>query len=560
MAARRGVGTVQMSRRSGAGSAGFTRRQVVQLGLGLAGAAVLGQLARPGRARADGPPPTPIRFTPFTRELPTIANGMISVAKPVAFASTWDATLPGARKYLLRMRKARVEIIPGVTTEIWGYEGAYPGPAIVGRTGIPDVVRFVNKSDDLPTPSTDDLDVFTTVHQHGGHNPSDSDGLPLPDQLIEPGAWKDFGYPNAPQKAPDGTPDPSENPSLLWYHDHATDITGPNVYMGLAGLYPMVDDLEEGLVASGALPPVGSEFDVPLVLQDRRFNADGSLFYSPFEHDGFLGDVMVVNGKAQPYLDVQRRRYRLRILVGTNARMFLLRLSTGAPFLVVGSDRWLLPHPVQRGRLLLGMAECADVIVDFSGSAPGDRVYLEDLLSQDSGRGPGGTVLDPAVSLPGRRLLEFRVRGGVPSGDLAITPTTALRPHTPIGPAEIVATRTFEFNRSNGAWQVNGRFYDEERTDAAVKLGTAERWILKNGGGGWWHPIHIHLALHQVQRFGGAPPPFEHAFKKDTTLLGPGDVAEVFLRFRDHAGRFVAHCHNMEHEDDRMMFRFDTAE
>jgi FtsP/CotA-like multicopper oxidase with cupredoxin domain len=529
----------------------LTRRELLKLGIGVAGAAAVGGLARPRGAYADGLPTTPIRFKPFTRELPTVANGMLTVATPGAAFPTPRLTLPPGKApnyYTITMKKAPTEILPGVTTEIWGYDGIYPGPIIVGAMGTPDVVRFVNH-----------LDVETTIHLHGAHPESDSDGLPMADHLIAPGEHRDYLYPHQPVTGRDGRPDPNHNPSMLWYHDHATDITGPNVYQGLASVYPVLDDLEKGLIASGALPELGSAFDLPLVLQDRLFNADGSLFYSPFQHDGFLGDVQVVNGKAQPYHHVQRRKYRFRILNGTNARVHLLRLSNGAPFLQIGGDRWLFPAPIRRDRILLGMAECADVIVDFSGLQPGDVVYLTDIIRQDSGRGPGGTLNNPDVRDPGTPLVKFIVDNALVRSDLNITGTTALRPHTPIPAGDIVTTRTFTLNRSGGAWQVNGLFYDEERADAVVKLGTAERWIFKNGGGGWWHPVHTHLEVHQVQRLNGQRPPPYNSFLKDTTLLGPGDEAEVFIRFRDHPGRWVVHCHNMEHEDDRMMFRYDTV-
>jgi FtsP/CotA-like multicopper oxidase with cupredoxin domain len=265
----------------------------------------------------------------------------------------------------------------------------------------------------------------------------------------------------------------------------------------------------------------------------------------------------VANGKAQPYFRVQRRKYRFRILNGANARMFFLRLSTGAPFLRLGNDAWYFPFAIQQDRIFLGMAERADVVIDFR-NAP-DVVYLENLLVQNSGRGPGGTIDNPDIKVPGTPLVKFIVEGPNVANDATIAAGDALRPHTVIRANEIVATRHFEFNRSEGAWQVNGRFYDEGRVDSSVASGSAERWIIKNGGGGWWHPIHIHLECHQVQRFNGKPPAIQDSFKKDTTLLGPGDEAEIFMKFRDHRGRFVFHCHNIEHEDMRMMSRFDVG-
>jgi FtsP/CotA-like multicopper oxidase with cupredoxin domain len=533
----------------------LTRRDLLKLGLGVGGSLLLG-CGRAGGGRSgfsgDGSggalkkfdaPPTPIRFTPFTRPLPV----QTPLAPGPAFATSCTfASGVTPNFYEIHERKALVEIIPGVQTEIWGYNGQYPGPLFRARMGHPDVVRQVNE-----------LDVETSTHQHGGHNPSNSDGLPLPDQLVFPGNSKDYCYPNQSAGG-----DPNDNPSTLWYHDHATDITGQNVYHGLAGFYLVTDDLEQGLIDDGVLPGLesdgsGAEFDVPLALQDRRFNADGSLFFDPFDFDGFLGDVFVVNGKAQPFLKVQRRKYRFRILAGTTARMFLIRLSNGAPFLQIGNDSWLLPFAIQRDRILMNMAQRADVIVDFS-HAP-DEVFLENILVQDSGRGPGGDLQNPDVQVPGVPLVKFIVEGSPVANDATVAPGTKLRPNTPIGKDEIVRTRHFEFNRSDGAWQVNGQFYDPARSDADPRLGTAERWVLKNGGGGWWHPIHIHLEAHQVQKFNGKPPPLVDSFKKDTTNLGPGDEAEVFIRFRDHLGRFVMHCHNNEHEDDAMMIRWDVV-
>jgi FtsP/CotA-like multicopper oxidase with cupredoxin domain len=526
----------------------LSRRDLLRLGIAVGGSTLIADALAPRRASSDGGGGggdvgrTPIRFTPFSVPLPMPAD------MPVVPAFTQNCVFEAAVStapvfHEVHMRKAIVQIIPGVDTEIFGYNGLYPGPTLRSHIGTPDVVRMVNE-----------LDVETSVHQHGGHNPSNSDGLPFPDQLIPPGGTKDYCYPNVPAGG-----DPNEDPSTLWYHDHALDITGPNVYHGLAGFTIVTDALEDGLIGS-VLP--GPGFDVPMVLQDKTFNADGSLFFNTFDHDGFLGDVFVVNGKAQPFFEVQRRKYRFRILDGSNARFYLLRLSSGQHFTQIGADSWLLPVAVDRERILLANAQRADVVIDFTHSP--DIVYLENVLQQDNGRGPGGDLQNPDV-MPPVRLVQFRVVGGTVANDVTVAPGTRLRPNTPINAGEIVATRRFEFVRSDGAWQINEQFFDPDRVDANPTEGTAERWILKNGGGGWWHPIHIHLESHQIQRFNGVtnlpqqplnPPSF---FKRDTTLLGPDDQAEVFMKFRDHPGRFVFHCHNTEHEDDRMMGRFDVG-
>jgi len=519
----------------------FTRRDLLKGSLAAAGALVTAPLlSHGGKAFADDEiVRTPIRFTPFTRPLP-IPKVLEPQATPLdpatrcAFRSP-PAVVDATKHYVLTQKLGFTEIIPGFQTEIWGYDGLYPGPTIRARFNEPAVVRQVNA-----------LDVEVSVHLHGGHTPFDSDGFP--DHFIFPGQSRDYCYPNG---APDN--DVSEVSSTLWYHDHAMDITGPNVYMGLAGFYLLTDDLEESLIGSVLPRP---EFDIPMVFQDRAFRADGSLAFDNFDHDGFLGDVFVVNGKAQPFFEVERRKYRFRFLNGSNARFWMLRLSNGARFLQIGNDSWLLPQAIERDRILLGNAERADVIVDFR-DAPAE-VFLENILVQDEGRGPDGDLRSPEVRVPGTPIVKFLVKGSRVDDDVtvAVGVPKVIRPHTPIRADEIVATRRFRFERGNGAWQINGRFFDPDRADATPALGSAERWIIENSSGGWWHPIHMHLEAHQVQRFSGSRPPPYNAFKKDTTLLGPNDVAEVFMKFRTFTDEFVFHCHNVEHEDMRMMGRF----
>lgn len=499
-----------------AGSRRWSRRDILRLGATAAGAALCGL---PAPALAGFDPPRSPRFRPFQVPL-----AMPRDLKPVE---------PGL--YEVRMRRAWTEIIPGVPTEIWGYDGAYPGPTIRARANEPIVVRFHN-----------DLEVETSVHYHSGHTFPDSDGHP--EDLIEPGHHRDYRYPNA-----DPGGDPGDRTTTGWYHDHALDITGPNVVMGLAGFFLTTDDVEEQLVADERIP--GPAFDLPLAIQDRRFLETGEIFYNPLDHDGYLGDVYVVNGRAQPYVRVRRRKYRLRILNGCNARFLELRLSWGS-FLRFGYDGFLLPRAVRQDTIFTSSATRADVIVDFR-NAP-DVVFLENVCDQEDGRGPGGDSARPRRLDRGVPLLKFVVVGPTERDDATLQAGDEVRRQTPIDPGEIVTTRRFVFDRRQGAWQINDRFFDPGRDDARPRLGTAERWILENKSGGWWHPVHMHLEAHQVHRFNGrrvAAP-----FNQDTTILGPNDVAEVFMRFRDYPGRFVFHCHNVEHEDVRMMGQFRVVE
>jgi FtsP/CotA-like multicopper oxidase with cupredoxin domain len=317
--------------------------------------------------------------------------------------------------------------------------------------------------------------------------------------------------------------------------------------MGCAGFFLYQDDLESSLIDSNVLPQAA--YDVPMAIADRAFNADGTMYYDFLDHDGMLGDTFIVNGAVQPRFVVERRKYRFRILCASNARVFTLRLSTGQPFLQVGNDAWLLPFAMLRPELLLTPAKRADVIIDFT-NAP-EEVFLENWMLQDDGRKPDGIADRPTP------LVKFVVQGAPARNDATVDVNTPLRPHIPILPEEIEFTRAFNFGRSQGVWTVNNELYDGQRVDAAPRLGSAERWILRNSSGGWWHPIHMHLESHQIQRVNGrAPDPWDR-FKVDTSILEDGTEIEVFMRFRTFQGPFVFHCHNLEHEDMRMMSVFD---
>lgn len=442
--------------------------------------------------------------------------------------------------YELSIRETVGEIIPGVRTPLLGYDGLVPGPTFKVRSCQPIVVRQFN----------DLRDTELSTHLHGGHNPAHSDGYP--NFYILPGKARDYFYTNT-VPVHGGKPDFSECPSTCWYHDHAMDISAKTILHGLSGFFLHYDDLELDLIRRNVLP--ADSFDIPVSIQDRNFNSDGTIFFDPLDHDGYLGDVYVLNGKAFPKMHVQRRKYRFRFLNGCNARHIELRMSDKSPFLGLGTDSWLYPQAIIRRTMLMSPAKRADVVIDFTNSP--NEVFLENILEQNDGRGPNGKLDDRDVRIPGTRLMKFIVEGPRQPNSATVTEGTALRPHVPIRPEEIVQTRTFEFHRSKGAWQINQKFFDEFRADACPRVGSAERWILRNGSGGWWHPVHMHLESHQIQKIDGRIPPLAERFKVDTTMLGPNTEAEIFMKFRTFRGPFVFHCHNVEHEDMRMMFVFD---
>lgn len=536
------------------------------------GTSVPGSARAPVMPRPINPTPTPrppapvgdtvvgnFRYTPFTVPMPipevavpvgvgtppfTPGNVFHGIAPEYfdrrsaeAHGLPWFQTGP-EKYYEIRMRQGVHEIIPGVKTPIFGYDGLYPGRTIRSRVGQPLVVRFWN-----------DLPVETSVHMHGAHTPAHADGSPQ--FYVLPGRARDYYYPMSVPML-NGRPDFTESPSTMWFHDHAMDITSHNVWRGLCAFCLLTDDLEESLVARNVLP--GDPWDIPIALQDKKLNPDGTLAFNPLDSNGTLGNIWLANGKAQPVLKVQRRKYRFRILNGCNARFMELRLSSGQPFLRLGKDTWLYPRAIQQQTMLLSMAQRADVVIDFT-DAPSE-LYLENILAQDSGRGPNGSFAARVHQAPMRHL-KFVVEGPRQPDSATVDVGTPLRPHEVDNPADAVATRTFEFHRRNGAWQINRQFYDPTVANATPTLGTMEKWILRNNSGGWWHPIHIHLESHQLLSFNGGPPPIDLSWKNDTTNLDGGGVVEVLMRFRTFRGPFVFHCHNNDHEDMRMMFHFD---
>lgn len=538
------------------------------------------------RAFADSDPETRFRFRPFQVPLPippvlkpvrpftpgAVFHGVAPEFDPAHpdHDPDWDHSTLKHYKIFIEQRDD-AEIIPGIFTPVFTYRdanshpgtGSGPGPTILARFNEPIVVRQHNR---LRAPNTYvEHDVEISTHLHGAHSPAHADGFP--NFYILPGQARDYYYPNiVPKRVINRVLqfDRSATPSTMWYHDHGMDLTGFNVSRGLFAFYLLIDDLEQQLIDDNVLPDVWTlktdpdgSFDIPIAIVDQQFNGDGTLRYDFLDHNGRIGDVFTVNGVAHPFFHVQRRKYRFRILNGSNARIYQLRLSSRRPFLQIGTDSWLLPSAIPVPSVRVAMAERVDVIIDFAEYAPGDVVFLENIMFQPDGRGP--KEVDPKKERT--RLIKFEVQRGSVRRDIMVDDGTPLRPHDPIRREDIVRTRIFEFERGNGAWQINGQFFSPRRADAIPERDLdgvqAERWILKNNSGGWWHPIHIHLEHHEIKRLNGRRPPLARRFKSDVSTLTGNGVAEVFMRFRTFTGPFVFHCHNLEHEDMRMMAAFD---
>jgi FtsP/CotA-like multicopper oxidase with cupredoxin domain len=407
----------------------------------------------------------------------------------------------------------------------------------------------------------------TSTHLHNAHLASESDGGPL--DFYDAGRFKDYHWPNVragfsrniPESSWNGRTVPGdvrETMSFLWFHDHMHDFTAQNTYKGLASLYTLFSDdinLDTDDETTGLRLPSG-EYDIPMVFADKVFDPrTGQLFFDLFNLDGILGDKDTVNGVIQPYLEVKRRKYRFRFLVGGPSRVYEFFLSNGQSFIQLSTDGNLLPRPLFRRSMRLQVAERVDVIVDFSKAAIGEKIHLQNRLEQTDGRAPTGKIIAPT------NLVEFRVTGD--ARDDSRVPVTLL--DLPNRNVPIAKNRTWKFDRSRGAWSVNGRFFDPDVFSAVIRQNSAEIWTFESPGG-WVHPGHPHMEEFQILDRDGKPPPIEEVGRKD--MLGVGDAvfrtdnsskARIFIQFRDWLGSYPMHCHNTVHEDHGMMILFNVT-
>jgi len=449
--------------------------------------------------------------------------------------------------YEIEARESNVAILAGKQTAIRGYNGIFPGPTIKAMRGRATRIRFTNK---LLTP--------VVTHLHGGHTPSDSDGWPT--DVISPGGRRIAATSTEMDHARDGdqiagasasryehnyTYPNDRGAATLWYHDHAMGATGQNVYMGLAGFY-LVEDEDER-----SLPLPRGRYDIPLMLCVRQFNDDGSFQYKPHGHAGADGDVILVNGAPWPALQVERRRYRFRILNASNATTFTLALPSALPFVQIATDGGLMPRPVEVPRIPIAMAERVEVVIDFSAYAAGDSVVLRNTEKQ----GPLGEIMRFDVTGP-----TVSDQGQLPDRLNVIETLT---------PEEAVRTRTFTFGprpelKSHFPpmyWAINGSRFDPEHAQGTPRLGDVEIWRFVYEKSPWrqTHPPHIHLVNFQILDRNGQPPRDYERGWKDTLRLDSGDDVRVIMRFDGYRGRYLMHCHNLEHEDYDMMMRFDVV-
>lgn len=507
-------------------------------------------------------------------------------------------------------------------TTVWGYgtsqaTASYPGATIVATRGVPIQVKWTNN-----LPMTHLLDdaidhtlhmampaagVPAVVHLHGGEVEPGSDGGPdswYTQGFAEKGPgwqYETFTYPN------------NQRSTTLFYHDHALGMTRLNLYAGLAGGYVIVDPAND----PPGLP--SGNYDVPLVLQDRMFTTDGQLWY-PNEGDNeehpvwtpeFFGDAVVINGKAWPYFNVEPRKYRFRMVNGSNSRVYSMSLndrmtgSRGPAFVQIGTDGGLLAEPVvlnepavmSSPRLVLATGERADVVIDFSAYPAGTEFILRNVAKAPY---PNGEAVDPQG--PGQMMLLRVVEATGP--DESVVPANLATFERLANPT---VTRTLTLNELMGMEGplgafLNGQAWNDPTTEKPA-LGTTEMWEVVNMTGDT-HPIHLHLVqfqllnrqkvnlrkyekdwsalnpvfpaaeIHALPAGGylkGKPMPADPNERgwKDTFRMNPGEVTRILVRFapQDEPAYsfdataepgYVWHCHIIEHEDNEMMRRMEV--
>jgi spore coat protein A len=524
---------------AGDGHRGLSRRRLFAAGgvtLGgaaLARAGVLPKLQAPAAA-ATKRFRSPLRFPP---EL-----------------SGADLTIP--------IREAEVAILPGRKTRMWTYDGSFPGPTIRRPAGETTRVTFKHE---LPAKAGE-----LSVHLHGGHNASDDDGQPggltelQPnafycdissdlsarasgnDLLIAPGASRTYTY----EGVEDGAP---ERAAFQWYHDHRLERTAVNVWNGLAGMWILEDELEL------ALPLPRGDRDLPLMIGDRSFT-DSNQLQQPFGDGGstrnppgddYVGRRVLVNGCADAFHKVKGCRYRLRLLNNSNFQPYNLFLTGGVEIVQIATEAGLMPRPLKRKSVLLGPGERAEVIVDFSRAA-GKRVRL-------CSEARGGDLHKGAAKAFKGALMEFRV--GAQIADTTSIPQS-LRPLPAwVGKAPAHPSHRWKITIGGAVlprWVINGRSFDPAYTDVTVKLGETATWEIQNASGAS-HLFHLHHTdWYMLSRNGKTPPPWERCLK-ETFLLDPGERVVVAGHFSDHPGKFVVHCHMLDHEDHGLMSQFEVA-
>jgi blue copper oxidase len=479
---------------------------------------------------------------------------------PIPALLRGDPDADGKLSYALRTNAGSSELIAGLETPTWGYNGSVLGPTLVVPRGRPVHMALTNG-----------LDQSTTVHWHGARVPGRMDGGPH--TLIQPGTTQNDHF----------TLD--QPGATLWYHPHPHGRTGPQVYAGLAGLL-LVDD---GVDRHVGLPHAWGVDDIPLIVQDRRIAADGTLRYMDAMMDimGMQGDRFLVNGREQPFVHIPAQWIRLRLLNGSNARIYNFSFRDKRAFYAVASDAGLLGQPVKRRALRLFPAERAEILVDLRRSE--GKTLILGSYDTESQRGMGSMAMGPSTAHTD--LVQLRV--GPATDRTGHLPDTLVNlPEPQSGPP----SRHFDLGMmgmgkgmmdgtmmgrmmqrgkadhsgpggmSMGAggrhmFSINHQFMDMDVINLRVKLGQTEVWRINNTMM-MNHSFHLHGASFRILSRNGQLPPEQERGWKDVIQMAPHSSAVIVIHFgarAEEATPYMYHCHMLEHEDNGMMGQFTVT-
>jgi spore coat protein A, manganese oxidase len=517
---------------------------------------------------------------------------------PFAVPPVVDGRAGGVVK--LEQTAKTVSILPGLQTTIFGYglpgQGpTTPGPTLHTQRGTPLTVMMSNK---LPTAHPFlNYDPWTSTHLHGSASKPQYDGYAS--DITKVGQTKRYVFPN------------KQDARTLWYHDHGVHHTAENAYMGLAAQYHLHDDVEKGLTIpkwSWDGRPVTDQYDLPLILADKMFSANGEFRYDDAGHTGLWGDVVLVNGVPWPNLKVKKRLYRFRILNASISRGFRLQMSNSTPMSVIGTDGGLMPQVQQTTQLRIGMAERYEIVIDFSKYTPGTKLQLLNLGV------PNSTDFDNTG-----KIMQFEVvNDAFDPADNAL-PTGGLYSLNPnkdvwdLKETEIQGTTKIEVLRQGGEWKIQSTSTNTasnsgsggsgssgsgkggsgkggsgsggsgsggsgngttklmtwediiasnyKETVANPASGDVQIWEITNKSGGWFHPVHIHLVDFKMLTRNGKPVFNYEQGPKDVTFVGENETIRAIMKFGKAGdpttdGRYMIHCHNLPHEDHDMMTQF----
>jgi FtsP/CotA-like multicopper oxidase with cupredoxin domain len=607
----------------------ISRRSVLKIGAAAGAATVLApNIITPRKAQAFAVDPPLVQctaavrspvHTPFVADLPVPFPAIDHPLNPQPTeaantgAGEWNrANHQRWAQFTPAHMTTELEARPGLHTfhpdfgpsYVWGFNGGYPGPTIIGRYGKSNIVRFRNS-----TPPNGD-NTFghpeITIHLHNGHHGSESDGFA--GDFFPSGFWKDNLYPNvyagieafpAPNPSGNGVGDAREKMGTFWYHDHRAEKTLNNNVLGLNGMYIVYDRTDPGhehpSEGSLRLPGLYGVTDIPLILTEKRFCALDAQGRNEMVNAAG-GDKWIVNGAIQPKLIVRNRKYRFRILsTGPTTAQWDLRLigPTGAieTITVVATDANFLEHPIKvdaganagnsnaiagitiqtPGALRVNVAERYDVIVDFGNYPVGSQLYLTDARSQNVNDTGSGNTNPPGLP-PGLNIGNVIMRFDVVNRETWFPQDTPDIPETLCTyPPICTPDTTFEwnFNRDPAGsvprlFRINNRVFDPNVPQHCILKGTCEEWFIDNNdqvGTNWAHPVHIHFEEFRIlKRFAIVGGVFQEVpvtplstGRKDVTKVEPGEAALIRMNFRDYVGRYLIHCHNMGHEDAFMM-------